>query len=142
MYLLTVLSAMLMPSLSNSPWMRAHPKWGFRGTFCGSDHGRRGEARVSPGGPAESSTPRADRSHGDARQAPFRVERWPAPSASRSKRGRAKPTADGPVESTWGDLVRSVEERRFGAGEPGSLTQGQRANARSKTRWQGVSQEK
>ena len=31
-------------------------------------------------------------------------------------------------------FLRSVEERRFGAGEPGSLTQGQRANAQSKTR--------
>ena len=55
---------------------------------------------------------------------------------------RHSPTTDGPVESTWGAFVPSAEERRFGAAEPGSLTQGQRANARTKTRWQGVSLEK
>src|SRR5215472_7627136 len=126
MYLLTVLSAMLMPSLSNSPWMRGAPQVGF------SRHIQRIRSRTSRGSAGLPGWPR-------------RIGACLASPWLRSVLGveeRATPKADGPVESTWGALVRSVEERRFGAGEPGSLTQGQRANARSKTRWQGVSLEK
>src|SRR6516165_7886895 len=52
----------LMPSLSNSPWMRGAPQVGFSRTSCGSGRGLRGQAWVFPAGLAESSMPRRDES--------------------------------------------------------------------------------
>src|SRR5213080_196975 len=64
-------------------------------------------------------------------------------SASRSRRGTARPTTHGPGQLTWGGgFLQNTEERRFGAGAPDSPTQGQCANARSNTEWKGVTQEK
>jgi hypothetical protein len=122
----------LIPSLSNSPWMRGAPQVGF------SRHILRIRSRTSqgslgfPNGPAESSKPRKDETFCGAWRRRSQVERWPAPSATRSKRGATRPTADGPVESTWGAFWRSAEARRFDDGGPGSPAQGQHATARSK----------
>ena len=50
----------------------------------------------------------------DARPRPFRGGRWPAPSASRSRCGTARPIKGGPLESILVVFSRIAEAHRFG----------------------------
>src|SRR6516162_1897247 len=70
------------------------------------------------------------------------LKQSPAPSASRSRCGTARPTLGGPPESTWGAFSRNAAARRFGDAKPSSQAQGQRVNERSRTEWQAAWQKR
>jgi hypothetical protein len=106
---------------------------------AGSDRESREKQRVVPLGRAAPARSRTNKSRRDARQAPSRVERWPAPSSSRSTRETARPRGGGRRESTWDVFLRNAAARRFGGVKPSSPAGGQRANGRSKTKWRNVS---
>jgi hypothetical protein len=114
MYLLTLLSPMLIPSLRSSPWMRGAPQPGF------SRHIWRIRSRTSraitgrPGWPRRTFQVQNRRKPDDARPRPFPALRWPEPNASRSRGGTARPTAGGSLGSTCSVFSRSAAARRFG----------------------------
>src|SRR5215469_9301057 len=85
--------------------------------------------------------PRRDQIPCGARPGRSRVEQSPAPSASRSRCGTARPTTGGLTESTWG-ASRNAAAHRFGDAKRGSQAQGQRVNERSRTEWQGAWQKR
>ena len=142
MYLVTLLSAMLMPSLSSSPWMRGAPQRGFSRHILRIRSRTSGEMTGRPGRPPRTfqvqKRRKPERCHATT------VSGLTMASAERQSRQRRERQIQNRRSAAvnFGRLRRTFEARRFGAAGPGSRSSRQHANAGPKARRQEMSQEK
>src|SRR5215469_3339732 len=132
MYLLTLLSAMLMPSLRSSPWMQGAPQPGFSWHILRIRSRTSWEMKGLPGCPRR--TFQVQNSRKPARCQAMTVSGLTMAKAerqSRQNRDRQIQNRRSP-EVNFGRFAADAERRRFGGGRASSPVPGQHAKVKSR----------